>query len=104
MEEDNDRPHLAHKILDPGAGLETFAFTAFLMISQPCEYSSVSTRKDWGMIVPTFIMMVSAFMVPDNRVSPYVEDPAVNEKSASKRKSLVLRRGFRSHRANPIRR
>jgi hypothetical protein len=23
-------------------------------------------------------------MVPDNRVSPYVEDPAVNEKSASR--------------------
>jgi len=54
------------------------------------------------MIVPTFIMMVPAFMVPDNRVSPYVEDPAVNEKSASKRKSLALRRGFRSLRANPI--
>ena len=76
----------------------------FLMISQPCEYSAVSTRKDWGMIVPTFIMMVPAFMVPDNRVSPYVEDPAVNEKSASKRKVLVLRRGFRSFRANLIRR
>src|SRR6266852_5921591 len=57
----------------------------FLMISQPCEYSSVSTRKDWGMIVPTFIMMVPAFMVHDNRVSLYVEDPAVNEKSASNR-------------------
>jgi hypothetical protein len=37
------------------------------------------------MIVPTFIMMVPAFMVHDNRVSPYVEDPAVNEKSASNR-------------------
>src|SRR6266446_1132680 len=61
----------------------------FLMISQPCEYGSVSTRKDWGMMVPSFIMMVPAFMVPDNRV-PYVEDPAVNERSASKRKSLVL--------------
>ena len=58
------------------------------------------------MMVPAFIMMVPAFMVPDNRVSlmskiqqsmkeaqanlPYVEDPAVNERSASKRKSLVL--------------
>jgi hypothetical protein len=40
-----------------------------LIISQPCEYSSVSTRKDWGMLVPAFIMMVPAFMVPDNRVS-----------------------------------
>jgi hypothetical protein len=40
-----------------------------LIISQPCEYSSVSTRKDWGMMVPAFIMMVPAFMVPDNRVS-----------------------------------
>jgi hypothetical protein len=29
-------------------------------------------------------MMVPAFMVPDNRVSLYVEDPAANEKSASK--------------------
>jgi hypothetical protein len=76
----------------------------FLMISQPCEYSSVSTRKDWGMMVPAFIMMMPAFMVPDNRVSPSVEDPADNEKSASKRKSLVLRRGFRSFRANLIRR
>src|SRR5260370_9865379 len=68
----------------------------FLIISQPCEYSSVSTSKDWGMIVPAFIMMVPAFIGPDNRVSPSVEDPAANEKSASKRKSLVLRRGFRS--------
>ncbi len=56
------------------------------------------------MMVPTFIMIVPAFMVPDNRVSPSVEDPAANEKSASKRKSLVLRRGFRSFRANLIRR
>ena len=56
------------------------------------------------MIVPVFIMMVPAFMVPDNRVSPSVEDLAANEKSASKRKSLVLRRGFRSFRANLIRR
>jgi hypothetical protein len=54
------------------------------MISQPCEYTSVSTRKDWGMMVPTFIMIAPAFMVPDNRVSLYVEDPAANEKSASK--------------------
>ena len=36
------------------------------------------------MIVPAFIMTVPALMVPDNRVSPYVEDPAVNEKSASR--------------------
>ena len=42
------------------------------------------------MMVPAFIMMVPAFMVPDNRVSPCVEDPAVNEKSASKRKGLAL--------------
>src|SRR5216684_1454157 len=76
----------------------------FLMISQPCEYGSVSTRNDWGMMVPAFIMMVPAFMVPDNRVSPCVEDPAVNEKSASKRKGLALGRGFRSLRANLIRR
>jgi hypothetical protein len=72
--------------------------------SQPCEYGSVSTRKDWGMMVPAIIMIGPAFMVPDNRVSPCVEDPAVNEKNASKRKSLVLRRGFRSLRANLIRR
>src|SRR6266446_3116571 len=51
----------------------TASASEFLMISQPCEYGSVSTRKDWGMIVPTFIMMVPAFMVPDNRVSLYVE-------------------------------
>jgi len=75
-----------------------------LIISQPCEYSSVSTSKDWGMIVPAFIMMVPAFIGPDNRVSPSVEDPAANEKNASKRKSLVLRRGFRSFPANLIRR
>ena len=56
------------------------------------------------MMVPAFIMMVPAFMVPDNRVSPSVEDPAANEKSAGRRKSPVLRRGFRSFRANPIRR
>jgi len=31
--------------------------------------------------------MVPAFMVPDNQVSLYVEDPAVNEKSASKEKA-----------------
>jgi hypothetical protein len=74
------------------------------MISQPCEYSSVSTRKDWGMMVPAFIMMVPAFMVPDNRVSPSVEDLAANEESASKRKSLVPRRGIRSFRANLIKR
>jgi hypothetical protein len=51
-----------------------------------------------------FIMMVPAFMVPDHRVSPSVEDLAANEESASKRKSLVLRRGFRSFCANLIRR
>ena len=28
------------------------------------------------MMVPALIMMVPAFMVPDNQVSPYVEDPA----------------------------
>jgi len=53
----------------------------FLIISQPCEYGSVSTRKDWGMTVPALIMMVPAVMVPDNRVSHHVQDPAVNEKS-----------------------
>ena len=47
----------------------TASVSEFLIISQPCEYSSVSTRKDWGMMVPAFIMMVPAFMVPDNRVS-----------------------------------
>jgi hypothetical protein len=67
----------------------------FLIISQPREYGSVSTRKDWGMMVPALIMMVPAFMLPDNRVSPYVQDPAVNEKRVSKRQSIVLRRGFR---------
>jgi hypothetical protein len=77
----------------------------FLITSQPSEYGSVSIRKDWGMMaVPALIMMVPAFMVPDNRVSPYVEDPAVNEKSARKRQSLVMRRGFRSFRAIPTRR
>lgn len=35
-------------------------------------------------MVPTFIMIAPAFMLPDNRVSPYVEDPAANEKSASR--------------------
>jgi hypothetical protein len=39
------------------------------------------------MIVPTFIMMVPAFMVLDNRVPPYVEDPAAHEKNASKKKA-----------------
>jgi hypothetical protein len=34
------------------------------------------------MMVPALIRMVPAFMVPDNRVSLYVEDPAVNDKSA----------------------
>jgi hypothetical protein len=56
------------------------------------------------MMVPDLIMMVLAFMVPDNRVSPPVEVPAVNEKSVSKRKSLALRRGFPSFRVIPIRR
>jgi hypothetical protein len=37
------------------------------------------------MMVPAFIMMVPAFMVPDNRVSTSVEDLAANEKSASKK-------------------
>ena len=52
---------------------------------------SVSTCEDWGMMVPAFIMIVPASMVPDNRVSPHVEDPPANEQSESKRKSLVLR-------------
>jgi hypothetical protein len=33
------------------------------------------------MMVPVFIMMVPAFMVPDNRVSPSLEDLAANEKA-----------------------
>ena len=37
------------------------------------------------MMVPAFIMIVPAFMVSDNRVSPYVEDPAANEKRAGKK-------------------
>jgi hypothetical protein len=63
--------------------------SAFLMISQPGEYSSVSTRKDWGMIGPPSFMMVPAFMVPDNRVFPfdYVEEPAVNEKKQEEKAS-----------------
>jgi hypothetical protein len=73
------------------------------MISQPCEYSSVSTRKDWGMIVPTFIMMVPAFTVPDNRVSLYVEDPAVNEKARAKEKASPCDEAS-SFRTNLIRR
>jgi hypothetical protein len=39
------------------------------------------------MMVPAFITMVPAFVVPDNRVSPSVEDLAANEKSASKKKA-----------------
>jgi len=35
-------------------------------------------------MVPTFIMIAPAFMVPDNRLSPYVEDLAANEKNASR--------------------
>ncbi|MFZ0279501.1 MAG: hypothetical protein WA254_04285 [Candidatus Sulfotelmatobacter sp.] len=58
----------------------TASAPAFLIISQPREYSSVSTRKDWGMIVPAFIMTVPALMVPDNRVSPYVEDSSSQRK------------------------
>ena len=47
------------------------------------------------MMVPALIMMVPAFMVLDNRESPlYVQDPSGHEKSASKRQSIVLRRGF----------
>jgi hypothetical protein len=66
-----------------------------LIISQPREYSSVSTRKDWGMMAPAFIMTVPAFMAPDNRVSPYVEDPAVNEKSASRACEVIeIHSGF----------
>jgi len=46
-------------------------------------------------MVPAFIMTVPAFMVPDKRVSPYVEDPAVNEKSAKPgMKSSRIRSGF----------
>jgi hypothetical protein len=41
------------------------------------------------MMVPAFIITVPAFMVPDNRVSPYVEDPAVNEKSASRAREVI---------------
>ena len=37
-------------------------------------------------MVPAFITMVP-FVVPDNRVSPSVEDLAANEKSASKKKA-----------------
>ena len=74
----------------------------FLMISQPCEYSSVSTRKDWGMMVPPFIMIVPALMVPDNRVSLMSEIQRPMKK-AQARECLVLRRGFRSFRANLIR-
>ena len=32
-------------------------------------------------MVPALIMMVPAFMVPDNRVSPYVQGPAVNARA-----------------------
>jgi hypothetical protein len=39
------------------------------------------------MMVPAFITMVPAFVVPDIRVSPSVEDLAANEKSASKKKA-----------------
>jgi len=62
------------------------------MISQPCDYSSVSTRKI-GNDGASFIMIVPAFMVRDNRVSLYVEDPAPMKKAQAK-ESLVLRRGF----------
>jgi len=54
------------------------------------------------MIVPAFIMIVPAFMVPDNRVFPYVADRQSMKKR--KKKSLVLRRGFGTLRANRIRR
>jgi hypothetical protein len=62
----------------------------FLIISQPCEYSSVSTRKDWGMRVPAFIMMVPAFMVPNNRASPYVEDQAVPPEQPTRAKASLI--------------
>jgi len=55
----------------------------FLIISQSSEQGSASTRNDWGVRVPARIMMVPAFMVPDNRVSPYVGDtggPARNRR------------------------
>ena len=37
------------------------------------------------MMVPALMMMVPAFIVPDNRVSPYVQDPAVNEKKGKQK-------------------
>jgi hypothetical protein len=39
------------------------------------------------MMVPVFIMMVPAFMVPDNRVSPSLEDLAANEKAQGREKA-----------------
>ena len=40
------------------------------------------------MIVPIFIMMVPAFMVPDNRVSPYVEVRQSMKKAQAREKAL----------------
>jgi hypothetical protein len=45
-----------------------------------------SIRKDWGKMVPALIIMMPALMVPDNRVSPYVEDPALMKKWEQKTK------------------
>jgi hypothetical protein len=39
------------------------------------------------MMVLVFIMMVPAFMLPDNRVSPSAEDLAANEKAQAKEKA-----------------
>ena len=39
------------------------------------------------MMVPALIMMMPAFMVPDNRVSAYLEHPAVYEKVRAKDKA-----------------
>jgi len=39
------------------------------------------------MMVPVFITMVPAFMVPDNRVSTSVEDLAANEKGQAREKA-----------------
>jgi hypothetical protein len=76
----------------------------FLIISQPCEYSSVSTRKDWGMMVPAFIMMVPAFMVSDNRVSLMSKIQQSMKKAHAKEKASSCDEASGSFRANLIRR
>jgi hypothetical protein len=65
----------------------TVLASEFLMISQSCEYGSVSTRKDWGMMVPTFIMIVPTFMVPDIRVSLMSERPMKKAQAKEKASS-----------------